>query len=118
MIKTISVHLRTIFLFLALLGGSNISFASNLDFLDAVEKDNQQEVPDSAVGEQVDEHFDAILPFSKNPSFVTAGFFVAEEFDARISRHTFTSLSYIKRSCQIIPSMGVKEVIYPFHVFL
>ncbi|MGI0105847.1 hypothetical protein [Salinimicrobium sp. WS361] len=111
MIKTLFIVNHRIFLLLLLLSSSNSLFSANWEDL------IPQEVLEDSFEEQVDDLFESILPNHKNPVFVIAGFGVAEDFDARIHNHTITSLSYIKRSRYILPVLGLKKVIFPFHVF-
>ena len=116
--KFISTY--TVFLFLMLYGYSNILFAATAhkEFLLLEDNSVQQEFFDSTIGEQVVQLSDSILPFYKTLLFTKYGFIAAKDFEAHILRHTKSSLSYIKNSCNISPGLGVKEVIFPFHVFL
>ena len=118
MIKTLFIVNHRIFLLLLLLSSSNSLYSANWEDLIPKEKNIPQEVLEDSFEEQVDDLFESILPNHKNPVFVIVGFGVAEDFDARIHNHTVTSLSYIKRSRYIFPGLGLKKVIFPFHVFL
>lgn len=117
--KNISYPLRVVILFLLLLGSSETVFSANQDCRSfQTEEDKQEVISTSLVGEQLEILFDSILPFHKNINFLNSGFNLAGDFDALKLDHTVSSLSYIKRSRYIFPNLGVKEVIFPFHVFL
>ena len=109
-----------VLLLLMLLSNSNSLFAATAGqyFSDLEDEGNQQELLISSVGEDVHELFDPIIYFHKNLLFITDGNTTAKDFDACILRHTNSSISYLKRSRSISPGLGVKEVIFPFHVFL
>lgn len=114
----ILLPVRIVFLFLLLLGSSSSAFSANQSVQVPESENAQEELVDTSLGEQIDEVFDSILPFHINPVTIVAGFAIAEDFNARILNHTLNSLSYIKRSRYIFPNLGIKEVIFPFHVFL
>ncbi|UZH54578.1 hypothetical protein JRG66_11420 [Salinimicrobium tongyeongense] len=118
MIKCLFLLNHRIFLLLLLLSSSSSLFSENTTGLIPQEKPLPQEVLEDSFEEQAGNLFESILPYHKNPVFVIAGAGLAEDFNARIHNHTFTSLSYIKRSRYIFPGLGVKKVIFPFHVFL
>ena len=109
-----------VLLLLMLLSNSNSLFAATAGqyFSDLEDEGNQQELLISSVGEDVHELFDPIIYFHKNLLFIKDGNTAAKDFDACILRHTNSSISYLKRSRSISPGLGVKEVIFPFHVFL
>lgn len=120
MLNTILIPPKVVLLFLVLLGSSNLLFSANQGFSHyANQEDQQLLISSSLLGEQVNGLYDSILPFSKNLLYVK-GFSnnAVEDFTVRIQSHTTTSLNYIKRSRYIFPGLGVKEVIFPFHVFL
>ena len=119
MLKNISLSLRVISLFLMLFSSSNNLFSANQQALSPLVENEEQEILNSLVfEEQVGSQFDPILPFQKNLIFFNSCFNTRVDLDFRIIEHTASSLNYIKRSRYIFPSLGVKEVIFPFHVFL
>lgn len=119
MLKNIPIILRVVPLFLMLLGSSNYLFSANQVSLSSqAEKEEQQIGGTFLLGEQVESQGDFILPYHKNLVFFDGSFKPAGDFNSRILDHTTSSLSYIKRSRYIFPTLGVKEVIFPFHVFL
>lgn len=117
--RIVLISTQLLLLFLLLPGSSNSLYSANkvVEFSENSVV-NRELLPAIYVGEQVDNLFDSILPSSRNPFFFKAGFHSFEGFNARILNHTVSSLSYIKRSRHIFPNLGVKEVIFPFHVFL
>lgn len=118
MLKNIYFPSRMVFLFLLLFGSSTTVISANLDSQILSEPETHQELIDIPPGEQVNEIFDFVLPFQKNLQVLKGSSGYAVNFEAHIAIHTATSLGYIKRSRYIFPALGVKEVIFPFHVFL
>lgn len=114
------ISTSAVLLLLLLLWNSNSLFAATsvLYYPDLEGDRNQQELLISSVGEQVNELFDPNIPFHNNLHFFKDGNTAAKNFEAYILLHTNSSLSYIKRSRSISPGLGVKELIFPFHVFL
>lgn len=119
MLKKIFSAPQVILLLLMLIGTGNSAFSANQPFLPLQGEDDQKEQTTlSLVGEETFVLFDSILPFHKNLLLTKANFGSTGSFDAHILEHTAVSLGYIKRSRYIMPTLTVKEVIFPFHVFL
>ncbi|WP_029033168.1 hypothetical protein [Salinimicrobium terrae] len=119
MLKNIFISPRVVLLFLMLFGNSNSIFSANQGFLTSEDRDGLQELISTPLaGEEVENLFDFILPSQKSLVFVKGSFYFPELFEAHSANHTTTSLHYLKRSHNIVPGLGVKEIIFPFHVFL
>ena len=118
LLKINFMPLRSVLLFLLLLGSSNWLSSANESLPTSEDQiDQRQIISETLVGEQVDNLCDFILPTQKSLLFIK-GSFSNEFFEAHSANHTTTSLDYIKRSRHIFPGLGVKKVIFPFHVFL
>lgn len=108
-----------VLLLLFLFGSSHSSFSANSIFPENESGEVQQgSNVTSQIDEQVVNLYDSILPAHD------IIFFLKGSMDKRVDlwdqtvTHTRISQIYIKRSRYIFPSLGVKEVIFPFHVFL
>ncbi|WP_324720072.1 hypothetical protein [Salinimicrobium sp. HB62] len=119
MLKKIFIPAPVVLLLLLLLWNSNGLLAATVGghFFYTGDEGEQQELAISSVGEQVDEVFDPIIPFNKNLVFLKHGN-TSNDFEFYIRLHTKSSTGYIQRSRNISPGLGLKEVIFPFHVFL
>ncbi len=113
------MNLRVKLFLLMLLGSTCSLFSASSDLpVNQVQEKEQEAESHDLLGEQITSLFDSILPTHKNLLFSSGGYSTGSDFEAHILNHTFTSLNYIKRSRYIIPGLGVKEVIFPFHIFL
>lgn len=119
MLKKIFSAPQVILLLLMLISTGNSAFSANQSSLPVQNEVDEKEQPAiSLVGEKNIVLFDSILPFHKNLLLPQGKFGSTGSFNSHILEHTAVSLNYIKRSRDIIPTLGVKEVIFPFHVFL
>lgn len=119
MLKRSALPLQVIFLLLLLLSSNNSNlFAANPEFSKGEIAEDYQDLKFPAVGEPLVNQFDSILPVQTNILFHKGNFAAVEDLRNHILYHTSTSQHYIKRSHFIFPALGVKEVIFPFHVFL
>ena len=119
MLKRVFLPSRMVLLFMLLLGSSTISFSANSLSLPKVSpEDPQGSEFNSQLEEQVVNLYDFILPVQKISFFGKWSFSNEIDLCYQAINHTDISQGYIKRSRYIIPSLGVKEVIFPFHVFL
>ncbi len=110
---------RMILVLLMLIGNSGIAFSAHSGILDLYEvQEDRPVLQASEVEEQAGDLFDSVLPTQKNLLFSKLNPGALCDFDSQILNHTSSSLNYIKRSRYLQPALGVKEVIYPFHVFL
>lgn len=118
MLKIIFISPRVILLFLMLLGSSSSVVSANEIYQNFSGKEVQQEIISPSLGEQINNLFDSVLPYQKNLLFVKANLSSPGDLDTLIENHTIASLNYIKHSRYILPSLGIKELIFPFHIFL
>lgn len=119
MLKRISLPPRLVLLLMLLMGSSTTSFSANSLSLPKVSSEDQQDSGfTSQLEEQVVNLYDFILPAQKVTFFDKGSFSNEVDLWYQAITHTDISQGYIKRSRFIIPSLGVKEVIFPFHVFL
>ncbi|SOC79890.1 hypothetical protein SAMN06296241_1430 [Salinimicrobium sediminis] len=119
MLKTVSISPGVIFLLLMLLGSSSPLFSAN-NFIEnsAIQEDSVEFWSDSLEDEQLNILNDSILPFQNNPVFVYGFSGLYGEYDALLKIHSIASLSYVISCRSIVPGLGIRELIYPFHVFL
>lgn len=120
MLKKLNLPLKVV-LFLLMLTSSNSSFSFSphspspenkiTEVYPSVESTNK-------IDEQVNSLFNSILPAQKDLSFVKGSLSSGGNYRSNILCHTSTSLGYIKRSRNIYPNLSIREMIYPFHVFL
>ena len=118
MLKKYLLLQRVMLLLLILISNSGNMFSANSGLFIGEELEKNQEELENSVDEQIEDLSDPIRPNQKNPVFYNTGAGVTCDFTSRILDHTTSSLNYIKRSSYLLPSLGVKELIYPFHVFL
>ena len=118
MLKNILIPPRMILLFLLLLSSSKAVFSADLKHGFQPEPEIQQEELNSPVWEQVSGTLDLVLPLQKNLQVIHGTFIYGNRPEAHFALYTSTSLGYIKRSRFIFPGLGIKQVIFPFHVFL
>ena len=118
--KGSTIPLQVVLFLLMLLGStSSFSFSAYTDIPEAeISKDNQEDLCISIIGEQVQQLYDSVLPVQKNILFLKGDLGTVWELKSHLLYHTNSSEGYIKRSRNIFPALGVKEVIFPFHVFL
>ncbi|WP_156879192.1 hypothetical protein [Salinimicrobium xinjiangense] len=104
--------------FLLLLGGNNPAFASQSQTCDVTSVTDTEEVLNNSMLEaQVSSLFDSILPLQKPILFQQGSVGTIEDYKFHNLNLTTTSLGYLKRSRFLEPGLGVKQVIFPFHVF-
>lgn len=120
MLKTLTVPLKVV-LFLLVLNSSNSSYSFSAN-PPSRELEITEVFPDvegtNKIGEQVNTLFDPILPGQKHPIFIKEILGSVENYWSHILCHTSTSQGYLKRCRNIFPNLGIRKVIYPFHVFL
>lgn len=117
MLKKISSSTYAVVLFLLLLGSSNSVFSANHEILNSFSRLSGEQVSTS-LGEQVDEQQEFVVPAQKQQLFQNYCCTAGRDFEALTIIHTRGYRDYIKQSRYLKPSLGVKEVIFPFHVFL
>lgn len=110
---------QVVLLILMLFGSSNSLFSASSQVLgNEFSQKDQQAGHASMVNDQEGPGFDSVLPNQKDISFSNDSFGSMERFRNQTLYHSSTSQQYIKRSRYIFPSFGLKEIIFPFHVFL
>lgn len=119
MLKRTFLPPQVVLLLLMLLGSSSSLFSATPEVPNNNSQKEQQDLMSTfLVGEEVTDLFDSILPINKPILFVKGSTGAGVDLKNHQISHTTTSQNYIKRSRYIFPSLGVKEVIFPFHVFL
>lgn len=122
MLKNNLLKPHRVLLFLMLLSSSGSLFSANRDSLNFANVSEQEAHQDFMKASEVVEQFnslsDSLIPIHKNLLAGKGRFSSPGGFEAHILRFTDTSGIYMKNSRYILPGLGVKEVIFPFHVFL
>ena len=119
MLKKTGIPPQVVFFLLMLLGSSSPLFSAN-DFAEpsAFQEDSRELWSNSLGAEQIITVNGSILPLQKNLVFLDDFSGRQGEYDALVKIHSTGSASYIIWCRYIIPSLGIREVIFPFHVFL
>lgn len=110
--------LQVVLLLLMLLGSSSSLFSATPEVQFDHQKEQQDLLGTSLPGEVVPDLFDSTLPVQKTIIFFYYSTGGGVDLKDHFVIHTTTSQDYIKRSRLILPSLGVRETIFPFHVFL
>lgn len=120
MLKILTLPLKVV-LFLLMLTSSNSSYSFSAHSPSPQTKITEA-FPDvestNKIDEQVNSLYNSILPVQKDLILVKGSLNSVGNYRSSILWHTSTSLGYIKRSRNIYPNLSIREVIYPFHVFL
>ncbi|MFD2516641.1 hypothetical protein [Salinimicrobium flavum] len=119
MLKRLFLPSQMVLLFLLLFGSSTGSFSANFIFsVNGIQEAQHDSNVTSLIDDQVVNLGDSILPAQKTIFFLKGSMNKVGDLYEQTITHTNISQNYIKRSRYIFPSLGVKEVIFPFHVFL
>lgn len=120
MLKTFFISFRVILLFLIFLGSSSSVILANEVYQNSsFDEDDQQEIVRTSIGcEQVNNLYGSIFPYQQNILKTKAPLSLYGDFETLSGNNTIVSLTYSKSSRYILPSLGIKEIIFPFHIFL
>lgn len=122
--KSFSVS-KFLLLLLLLAAGSNPLWSANLSvegrlyapFSAAASDDLGQDSSGEELSEEYRDLFESILPFQKDLHFATDSPHLSGNCLVPERHSEFVSLNYLKSSRYILPSLGIRELLFPFHVF-
>ncbi len=108
-----------LFLLMLICGNSSYLFSANSQSTKSeIAEVYQDVISANNIDEQVNNPFDSLLPGQRDLLFIKGSLGSVGNYRSIILCHTSTSLNYIKRCRNIFPNLGIKKVIFPFHVFL
>lgn len=113
----ISVSAFLLLLMLLSLGSSPVYAAIDPGADTFVTEDQPETASTSQVSEEYNDLLDSILPFQEDLHFNKVSPSISGVVDSSWGIPAIFSSDYFKSARYILPSLGIRELIFPFHVF-